>query len=86
MDRMISALQGKFLYRVGDRNTNIICYADDAVLLTDTEDNLQRLLHQYNITGKKYNMRMSTNRTKTMMISKQPFLCKLEDGRWHNRT
>ena len=37
-------LQG---YPLGDENVNIICYADDAPLIADNEDDLQRLLNRF---------------------------------------
>lgn len=38
---------------MGQEETKIQCYADDAVLLAENEDDLQRLLHQFNMTAKK---------------------------------
>lgn len=34
---------------MGDRTLRILCYADDTVLLTETEDDLQRLLYKFNV-------------------------------------
>ena len=47
----------------------IICYADDAILIADSEDNLQRLLYQFTTTAKTYNMLVSTEKTKSKVIS-----------------
>ena len=64
-----------------NRNINIICYAADAVLIADSEDGLQRILHAFNLTAKKYNMKVSAVKTKSMVISRSPIRCKLEvDG------
>lgn len=40
-------------------NVSILCYADDAVLIADNEDDLQKLLHKFNVTAKKYNLQIS---------------------------
>lgn len=32
---------------MGNKRINIVCYADDAVLLADNEDNLQRLVQTF---------------------------------------
>lgn len=63
---------------MGESNLTILCYADDAVLIADTEDNLQRLLYQFTKTAERYNMRIATEKTKSIVISKEPIRCKLE--------
>ena len=39
-----------------------MCYADDAVLIADLEEHLQRLHHKFVITGTKLNMIVSYTR------------------------
>ncbi|XP_055714317.1 uncharacterized protein LOC129808563 [Phlebotomus papatasi] len=56
---------------------NIVCYADDAVLMAENEDDLQRLLQKFNISALKYNMSISTSKTKALTVSKEPIRCKL---------
>ena len=34
-------------YRMGDKEIKAICYADDVVLISESEDNLQRLLYKF---------------------------------------
>ncbi|KAI4486385.1 hypothetical protein M0802_012295 [Mischocyttarus mexicanus] len=47
--------------------------------MANSEDNLQRLLHKFNITSEKYNMVVSADKTKCLTIStKNPIRCKLE--------
>ncbi|GJQ74836.1 hypothetical protein Trydic_g21672 [Trypoxylus dichotomus] len=75
---MKESIRGKDGYFMRRHNVSTLCYNDDAVLLTNNEDNLQRLLQQLNITGKIYNMNISTDKIKTMVINKQPISCKLE--------
>lgn len=38
-------------YKIGDEDTRIICYADDAVLFIENEDDLHKLTHIINTTG-----------------------------------
>ena len=58
---------------MGHTEFKILCFADDAVLIAESEDNLQRMLFGFN----KYNMSMSIPKTKSMTISKEPIRCKL---------
>lgn len=41
-----------------------VCYADEAVLIADSEDNLQRLLHSFNTKAKDLNMLINPENTK----------------------
>ena len=56
---------------------NILCYADDAVLIAESEDDLQRILQAFNKQAAKLNMQISINKTKCMTIAKEPLRCKL---------
>ena len=62
---------------MGQTEFKILCYADDAVLIAESEDNLQRMLFEFNQTANKYNMSISIPKTKSMTISKEPIRCKL---------
>ena len=55
----------------------IVCYADDAVLISDNEDDLQRLLYTFEKSADRFNMKISIEKTKALTISKQPLRCKL---------
>lgn len=44
---------------MADEKITTICYADDAVLLTENEDDLQKMLHNFNKTTKTFNMIIS---------------------------
>ncbi|XP_056641560.1 uncharacterized protein LOC130448295 [Diorhabda sublineata] len=67
-------------YKIGNRNITILCSADDAVLISNSEDNLQRMLHIFNKTAKEYNMEITTEKTDCLTVSKEPLRCKLEIG------
>lgn len=62
---------------MGNKEVKILCYADDAMLVNKSENDLQRLLYQFNKTAKKFNMIMSAANTKSMTMSKAPIKCKL---------
>ena len=62
---------------MGQTQFKIVCYADDAVLIAKNEDDLQRMLFEFNKAATKYNMSISIPKTKSMTISKEPIRCKL---------
>ncbi|XP_050452220.1 uncharacterized protein LOC126851927 [Cataglyphis hispanica] len=64
-------------YKIGNRYIKILCYADDAILLAKSEENLQRLLYKFTTTSQSFNMVISTEKTWSMVISKEPIRCKL---------
>ena len=78
MDKFIDSTKAISGYKMNTRQIRIVCYADDAVLIADQEDNLQRLLHKFVIMATKYNMIVSTDETKSIVISKDPICCKLK--------
>jgi len=55
----------------------MLCYADDAVIISENEDELQRLLHQLYLTAKRYTMSIAINKTKFLVVAKEPRRCKL---------
>lgn len=78
MDQVIKTVKNTGLgYRMGMHKVNILCYADDAVLIAESEDDLQRMLQAFNRQAEKLNMQISTNKTKCMTITKEPLRCKL---------
>lgn len=81
MDEVIQTIKNLNIgYSMGGRTTNIICYADDAVLLADNEDDLQRLLYKFSLSTTEYNLQISAEKTKCMVISKMPIRCKLQSA------
>ena len=55
---------------VGGVNINNLRYADDTVLLADSEGSLQTILNEVNEAGKTFNMKMNAKKTKTMITKK----------------
>ena len=49
---------------------NNLRYADDTVLLADSEENLQNMMDKVNEVGQLYNMKMNAKKTKAMAISR----------------
>ena len=47
MNELIKDLKNVQGYSMGDENVNIVCYADDAALVVESENDLQRLLHKF---------------------------------------
>lgn len=54
-----------------------MCYADGTVLITENNNNLQRMLFELYQVAKKYKMCISIPKTKSMTISKKPIRCKM---------
>lgn len=54
-----------------------LCYADDAVILSENENRLQRLLHRFSLTARRYNMEIFVPKTKSLVVAKEPVRCKL---------
>ena len=56
---------------VGDPSINNLRYADDTVLIAESEGSLQAMLDEVNEAGKTFNMKMNAKKTKTMIITKK---------------
>ena len=56
--------------KFGGRNINNIRYADETVLLADSEDKLQRLVQQLVQSSEERGLKMNLSKTKVMVISK----------------
>ena len=48
-------------------------YAEDTALLAESEEELQETLDLVNNKGKELNMKMNAKKTKTMVITRNPF-------------
>ena len=56
--------------KFGGRNLNNIRYADDTVLIADSEDKLQRLVQGLMQASGEHGLKLNTSKTKVMVISK----------------
>lgn len=63
--------------KLSNKEISTVCYADDAALVTESEYDLERLLHTFYLTAGKYNMVASTDKTKSMTFPWEPVRCKL---------
>lgn len=55
-------------HMMGNTFFNILSYADDAVLLADCDDNLQKLLFKFDQAEENLNVSINTNKIKTITI------------------
>jgi len=78
MDKIIANLPEKLGYRMGNARIHIIRYADDTVLIADSEENLQTLLIRFDQMAERLNMEISLNKTKSLTISKNYTRCEIE--------
>ena len=60
MDEIIKKVSKLRGYKMREKKINILC-ADNAVLVAENEDDLQRLLHQFNLVAKLFNMVISAS-------------------------
>jgi hypothetical protein len=56
---------------MGGHIINNLRYADDTVLISNTEENLQELINIVNAQSIKKGLSMNLNKTETIMISKK---------------
>ena len=56
---------------IGGTNVNNLRYADDTVLIADSEEKLQNLLHKVNRRSKEFGMELNEGKTETMVITKK---------------
>ena len=76
--RSIFELEG---IRVGGENINNIRYADDTVLIADSEQNLQELLNVANRASEQNGLKININKTETLVVSKNEVpVCSIRAG------
>ncbi|XP_045465000.1 uncharacterized protein LOC123674152 [Harmonia axyridis] len=78
MDEIIKQVKStKGGYALTTGLIKIVCFADDALIIAENEDDLQRLLNAFYVKAKSLNMQISITKTKTLVVSKEPVRCKL---------
>ncbi|XP_044753795.1 uncharacterized protein LOC123313132 [Coccinella septempunctata] len=78
MDEIINQVKStKGGYALTTGIIKIICFADDALIIAENEDDLQRLLNAFYVKAKNLNMQISITKAKTLIVSKEPVRCKL---------
>jgi len=78
MDKIIMNLPKELGYRMGKVPINIICYADVAVLIAGSEENLQSLLLRFDQLAERLSMEISLNKTKSLTIPRNYTKCEVE--------
>lgn len=78
MDKIIDHIPKHLGYKMGETPIPIVCYADDAVLMAENEEDLQALLDAFDTTSARLNMKISTTKTKSMVIAKTPLTCNIQ--------
>lgn len=53
-------------FKIKGRNVDTLLFADDQILIAETEDNLQRAIHQLSNITSEYNLQISYEKTKIM--------------------
>ena len=66
--REIEMLEG---LSIGGRNTNNLRYADDTVLIADSEDKLQALVDEVNAASEEKGLKINREKTECMVVSKR---------------
>jgi len=55
---------------MGNKEVKIVCYADDIIIISEDEDNIQSFLHKFELTAEKYKMSISVQIIQLLMIAK----------------
>lgn len=61
---------------MGQNKISLICYADDAVLIAEIEDDLQRQLHKLHLTAAQLNMKISVGKLMYITLTRELIRCK----------
>jgi len=79
MDRIIEEVSSLNMgHRMRQNKTiSMVCYADDAAIFVETEDDLQRQLHKFCQVSQAMNLTISIQKTKSITFAKDPIRCKL---------
>lgn len=57
-------------FGMGEKTGKILCYANNAILMAQSEDELQRLLYRFTRASNELSMEISALKTKSIVISK----------------
>jgi len=71
----LKGLQGYFL---GNEYVNMVYCADDATPVADNEDDLQRLLYRFSQSCTKFDLKISSKKTKSLTFSKKLLRCNVQ--------
>ena len=78
MEKIIANMPEELGYRMGNAPIHIMCYADDAVLLADSKEQLQNVLFRFDQMAESLNMEISLNKTNSLTISRNYTKCEVQ--------
>ena len=64
-------------YGMGDKTIGVVCYADDAAIIAQSENDPQRQLFWFFRASRQLNVNISTSKLKRVTIAKELLRCKL---------
>jgi pheromone shutdown protein TraB len=64
IDKIIANLTKELGYRMGSNTIQVICYAEDAGLIAESEENLEILLLKFDEIAENLNMKIALRKTK----------------------
>src|SRR5215475_6598883 len=77
MDSIMKRCESSGGYTLGQEIINHLLFADDLLLLADDESGLQRAPNSFNEQCQNAGMKISTEKTEVMVISRTPSQCTL---------
>ena len=81
MDRIVKKSESGGGVKIGDCTVQRLLFADDLVLLDSTQNGLRQALDRFSDACSVAGMKISTTKTETMCLSRQPKQCSLQiDG------
>ena len=81
MDRIVKKSESCRGVKIGECTVQRLLFADDLVLLDSTQNGLQQALDRFSDACSVAGMKISTTKTETMCLSRQPKQCSLQvDG------
>ena len=66
-------------YGMGNAEIKIMCYADNAVIVPEDKDNLQRLLYKFEQTTNKHKTKICTRKTQSLQTRRLQSKCRTGD-------
>ena len=67
-ENIFDAINTKKGIHIGGATINNLLYADNTVLLAETEEHLQEMLNERNPIGNTFDIKMNAKTTKTMLV------------------
>ena len=81
MDKIVKKSESCGGVKIGECTVQRLLFADDLVLLNSTQNGLQQALDRFSDACSVARMKISTTKTETMCLSRQPKQCSLQiDG------